>query len=116
MNPTDGATARSNGGRHVGYLRNRLIAAGRPELRHEYRNASEISSPIANRINDFVSGYYPNMVCDRCICEELDFYSSAQAAQITEALGTTSDFDRRHGQCVLCKNERIVIRANRTSN
>jgi hypothetical protein len=115
MNLTDRVTVRSDGDRHVGYLRNRLIAARRPELRHEYRNASEISSPIANRINDFVTGYYPHMVCDRCICEELDFYSSAQAAQITEALGTTSDFDRRHGQCVLCKNERIVIRANRTS-
>jgi hypothetical protein len=76
----------------------------------------EGSAPVAQRINDFITGHFPNTVCDRCICEELDFYSSAQAVQITEALGTTSDFERRHGRCVLCKNERIVIRANRASN
>jgi hypothetical protein len=113
MNLADEATARTDGRSHDGYLGNRLIAAGRPELRYDYRNASAVSSPVANRINDFITGHCPNAVCDRCICEALDFYSSAQVAQITEALGTTSDFNRRHGQCVLCKNERIVVRANR---
>jgi hypothetical protein len=75
-------------------------------------NNSEGSSLIAQRINDFVTEHRPNAVCDKCICEALDYYSSADAALIAGALGTTPDFDRRLGQCVLCQNERIVIRAN----
>ena len=77
-------------------------------------NHLEGSSLITQRINNFVTEHRPKAVCDKCICEVLDYYSSANSALITEALGTTPDFDRRHGQCALCKNERIVIRANRT--
>ena len=86
--------------------RDRLAAEGRPQ-------PSEVSPPIAQRINDFIAGHFPNAVCDMCVCEALDFYSSAHAAQIADGLGTTSDFDRRRGQCVVCKNERIVVSANR---
>ena len=86
--------------------RDRLAAEGRPQ-------PSEVSPPIAQRINDFIAGNFPNAVCDRCVFEALDFYSSAQAAQIADALGTTSEFDRRRGLCVVCKNERIVVSANR---
>ena len=87
--------------------RDRLAAEGRPQ-------PSEVSPPIAQRINDFIAGNFPNAFCDRCVCEALDFYSSAQAAQIADALGTTSEFDRRRGLCVVCKNEKIVLSANRT--
>jgi hypothetical protein len=113
MTPSDGATARTGGAGHVGYWRDRLVAAGRPQVPYDFRNACEVSPPIAQRINHFISGHFPNAVCDRCVCEALDFYSSAEAAQITDALGTTSDFDRRRGLCVVCKNERIVVSANR---
>jgi hypothetical protein len=75
-------------------------------------NHWEGSSLIAQKINDFVTQHRPNALCDKCICEALDYYSSADAALIAEALGTTPDFDRRRGQCVLCQNERMVIRAN----
>lgn len=68
---------------------------------------------VAQRVNDFITGRHPDAVCDKCICEEMGFNSHAHAAQITGALGTTSDFDRRSGVCVLCKNERTVIRATR---
>lgn len=91
----------------------RLASEGRPQLLHDFGNASEVSPPIAQRINDFIAGNFPNAFCDRCVCEALDFYSSAQAAQIADALGTTSEFDRRRGLCVVCKNERIVVSANR---
>ena len=77
-------------------------------------NHWEGSSLIAQRINDFVTEHRPNAVCDKCICEALYYYSSADSALITEALGTTPDFDQRLGQCVLCQNERLVIRANPT--
>lgn len=69
---------------------------------------------IAQQVNNFITEHRPDAVCDKCICEAMNFNSHAHAAQITGALGTTSDFDRRQGQCSLCKNERIVIRANRT--
>jgi hypothetical protein len=110
------AVAPTDGGRRPGYWRDRLIAVGGLELRDDFRGAMDVSAPVAQRIHDFLAGNYPNAVCDRCICEALDFYSNAQAALITGALGTTSDFDRRHGQCALCKNERIVVRANRAAD
>jgi hypothetical protein len=113
MSLSDGATARSDGDRRIGYWRDRLIAVGGLEPRDDFRSAMEVSVPVAQRIHDFLAGNYPNAVCDTCICKALDFYSSAQAALITGALGATSDFGQRHGQCVLCKNERIVIHANR---
>jgi hypothetical protein len=113
MTPSDGAAARTEGVRHVGYWRDHLVASRRPQLPYDFRNASEVSPPIAQRINDFIAGHFPNAVCDRCVCKALDFYSSAQAAQITEALCTTSDFDLLRGLCVVCKNERIVVSANR---
>jgi hypothetical protein len=69
---------------------------------------------IAQKINDFITEHRPNALCDKCICEALDYYSSADAALIAEALATTPEFDRRRGKCVLCQNEGIVIRANPT--
>lgn len=66
---------------------------------------------VAQRVNDFITGRAPQAVCDKCICEAMTFNSQAHAAQITGALGTTSDFERRPGLCDLCKNERVVIRA-----
>jgi hypothetical protein len=66
---------------------------------------------VAQRVNKFIVDHLPDAVCDRCICEAMHFNSHAHAAQITGALGTTSDFDRRRGECALCKNERVVIRA-----
>lgn len=69
---------------------------------------------VAKQVNDFITSHHPNAVCDSCICKAMDFNSHAHAAQITGALGTTSDFDRQLGECVICKNERIVIRATRS--
>ena len=46
--------------------RDRLAAEGRPQ-------PSEVSPPIAQRINDFIAGNFPNAVCDRCVCEALGF-------------------------------------------
>ncbi|PBC18678.1 hypothetical protein FJV83_28570 [Mesorhizobium sp. WSM4307] len=63
---------------------------------------------VAQMINDFVTLLHPGAVCDRCIAEALRLSSHAHAAQTTEALGTTSDFARYRGRCVICDSERTV--------
>ena len=68
---------------------------------------------VAQKINDFITSRRPDAVCDKCIVESLGLTVSAHAAQITAALGTTSDFVRERGDCSLCKNERMVIHAQR---
>ncbi|KQT04096.1 hypothetical protein [Rhizobium sp. Leaf386] len=65
---------------------------------------------VAQRVNDFVTSHPPNALCDRCICDAMNFNSHAHSAQITGALGTTSDFERLRGICNVCKEERVVIR------
>lgn len=106
------APSLTNGNSQVAYWRDRLTAGVRSQLRGDYGNAWEVS--VAQRISDFIALQHPRAVCDGCICKELDFYSTAQAAQITEALGTTSDFDRRSGQCMRCERIKMVIRAAAT--
>jgi len=68
---------------------------------------------VPQRVNDFVTSKYPHVVCDPCIVDALGLTQQAHAAQITGALGTTSDFVRERGTCSLCKNNRVVIRATR---
>lgn len=66
----------------------------------------------AQRINDCVRRRQPDGVCDSCICDELGFNYVSQAALVTTALATTSDFKRAEGECVSCKRRRMVIRAS----
>jgi hypothetical protein len=68
---------------------------------------------VAQKINDFITGHRAP-VCDACIVRELELTAHAHSAQITGALGTTSDFNRGPGECSMCKNERIVIHASRS--
>ncbi len=68
---------------------------------------------VAERVNEFIMGHKPKPVCDNCIVNALSLTAHAHSAQITAALGTTSDFSREKGECSLCKNERTVIRALR---
>jgi hypothetical protein len=70
---------------------------------------------VAQRINDFITAH-GQPICDKCIMETLELTAHAHSAQITGALGTTSDFMREPGQCSLCKNERVVIHAARRSS
>ncbi len=69
---------------------------------------------VAQQVNNLITSRRPDAICDKCICEAMKFNSQAHAAQITGALGATSDFDRQLGRCTMCKNERIVIRATRS--
>jgi hypothetical protein len=64
----------------------------------------------AHRVNSWITTQKPMAICDSCIVDAVNI-TPAQVAQITGALGTTSDFDRDKGVCAFCKNERTVIRA-----
>ena len=66
---------------------------------------------VAQKINGLITSRRPASFCDRCIVEALDLTQHAHAAQITAALGTTSDFTRESGECSACKNVRVVIHA-----
>jgi hypothetical protein len=68
---------------------------------------------VAQKINDFITTHGAP-VCDGCIVDALNLTAHAHSAQITAALGTTSDFTRQRAQCSVCKNERIVIHASRS--
>lgn len=66
---------------------------------------------VAQRVNDFITAQSGKPVCDSCICTAMNFNSRAHSAQITGALGTTGDFERRPGICNVCKEKRIAIRS-----
>jgi hypothetical protein len=66
---------------------------------------------VAQRVNDWISQHHPRPICANCIVEAIDLSSPAHSAQITAALGTTSDFFRGRGVCSFCRNQRVVIRA-----
>lgn len=66
---------------------------------------------VAQKINDYISSKRPAAICDKCIAEGVGLTNkAAHPAQITGALGTTSDFVRGPGKCSLCKNDKVVIR------
>lgn len=64
---------------------------------------------VAQKVNDLISGFAGKPLCDRCICDLMGFKSHAHSAQITGALGTTSDFQRKDGTCHRCGEVRVVI-------
>jgi len=67
---------------------------------------------VAQRVNNLITELDGRAICDRCICKEMGFRSHAHSAQITGALGTTSDFvrDEQKGECSRCGEMMRVIR------
>lgn len=66
---------------------------------------------VAKKINKFIMSRKPVAVCDGCIVDALGLAQNAHSAQITAALGTTSDFVREKGECSICKNWKTIIYA-----
>jgi len=64
---------------------------------------------VAQQVNNFITDRKPNAVCDSCIVDGLGLTKQAHAAQITAALGTTSNFERIRGECSKCKKVKLVI-------
>jgi len=65
---------------------------------------------IAYRVNDYVTKLRPRAVCDDCIADALALSRRQQAARVSGALETTSDFVREIDECVTCHNVKKVIR------
>jgi hypothetical protein len=62
---------------------------------------------VPQKINDYVTSKRPASVCDKCIAEALGMANNtAHPAQITGALGTTSDFTREPGRCSVCNSDK----------
>lgn len=66
---------------------------------------------VAQSINDYVTKFRPAPICDLCIVSGLGLSRPQHAAQITGALGTTSDFDRGKAVCSKCGENRKSINA-----
>ena len=66
---------------------------------------------VAQKINDYITAKRPDAVCDLCIVSGLGLTRQAHAAQITGALGTTTDFERGKELCSACGEVRVVINA-----
>ncbi|MEO8927245.1 MAG: hypothetical protein ABI306_08785 [Caulobacteraceae bacterium] len=71
--------------------------------------------PGPQEVNDFITARRPADVCNKCIADGVGMTNkAAHPAQIAGALGTTSDFTRGPGVCSICKEQKVVIHANRT--
>lgn len=64
---------------------------------------------VAQKVNDLITGLCGEAICDRCIYDQMNFASHAHSAQITGALGTTSDFIREKSTCGKCGEVRTAI-------
>ncbi|UPH72512.1 hypothetical protein LGT41_0006765 [Abyssibius alkaniclasticus] len=64
---------------------------------------------LAYKVNSYISGRYPEAICDACIAASLEIRHQ-QANRVTMALETTSDFDRGIGICEDCGKEQKVIK------
>jgi hypothetical protein len=90
-----------------------ILAAGDEEAARKIGMEAARIVLVAQRINDFVKGH-GKPICDKCIMDGLKLTAHAHSAQITAALGTTSDFTRQHDECSVCKNDRTVIQIARS--
>lgn len=63
---------------------------------------------LASKVNDYISGRFPELICDACIASAMNTRHQ-QANRVTMALETTSDFSREIGVCHDCGKESKVI-------
>lgn len=66
---------------------------------------------VPQRINDYITSLQPEAVCNKCVAKGVGLQNdAAHPAQVTKALGTTSDFIQKSATCSICKGEKTVIR------
>lgn len=63
----------------------------------------------AEKVNSIITEH-GTALCDRCISNRLGLNQTQHAQQITQTLGSTSDFIRADGECAICKGHRKVTR------
>jgi hypothetical protein len=69
---------------------------------------------LARRIVALLQACQPYNRCDACITTELGLKSSSRVAQVTEALGCTSEFTRIPASCAKCGKQRLAIKTGGT--
>ncbi len=75
------------------------------------RSGSGATNP--ERVYRFLRERTPAPLCDDCIAEGAEVSPRQQINPITASLGLTTDFDKVHGTCSLCKNDKLVTRSLR---
>jgi len=55
----------------------------------------------------------PNRLCDDCLAELAGISPRQQVNVIARTLALTTDFDRAHGKCSECGDEKLVTRSLR---
>jgi hypothetical protein len=67
---------------------------------------------IPEKVSQFLRNHSNSAFCDDCLKKELSLLRRQQAQRVTDALGQTSDFLRRKGQCSTCNADtKFVIQA-----
>lgn len=67
---------------------------------------------VAERINDYLTRR-PVPLCDDCLAKAVGLSQRQHAATISQALGTTRDFNRYNGSCTDCdgSQKKVIARS-----
>lgn len=66
---------------------------------------------VIERVRGYLASIQPGAACDDCIAEAVGIAPRQHANHKTRELEKTSGFDRRVGECVVCKRtDKKVIR------
>lgn len=64
---------------------------------------------VLDRVADLVVKSSPGFLCDDCIADRLTLSVRQHANHKTRELAQDRRFDRRRGQCSVCKRDKLVI-------
>ena len=62
------------------------------------------------KVFKFLRDHTPAPICDDCIAKGINARREPVNV-MTAVLGLTREFDKRHGTCSLCKNDKLVTRS-----
>lgn len=65
---------------------------------------------VLERVRGFLARMAPMAICDDCIADELELTVRQHANRKTVELQKSREFDRRIGECAMCKRSKKVIR------
>lgn len=68
---------------------------------------------VPERIHKFLTSRTPDAVCDDCVADRAEVSPRQQVNPIVSALALTTDFERNHGECAICKRNKLVTRSLR---
>jgi hypothetical protein len=65
---------------------------------------------IPERIYAFLKRIAPKAICDDCLAKEAGVSQRQTVNTVASTLALTAEFDRRNGDCSICKNQKLVTR------